>query len=473
MPASPLLIGRYALYADIARGGMATVHLGRLCGVAGFTRTVAIKRLHPQYARDPEFVAMFIDEARVASRVRHSHVVSVIDMVALEGELLLVMDYVRGVSLSKLLASRSGEKRVDPRIAVKIACDTLSGLQAAHETRDEQGEPLGIVHRDISPQNILVDSDGNAHVIDFGVAKALGRVQDTRDGQIKGKLSYMAPEQIRQFKVDRLADVYAVGVVLWEMLAGRRLYHAQEDAAVVYQILEGRHPALREFVPGLPPALEAAVNKALAVDPSQRFANASEMAEELERVVPPAAEREVARWVASTAPGALERQASLMNEIEGSEPFCGPLPASVPPGPSDSTDSVLRSANSASFQLDTTSAIHTDARPRSRRRGLQTGLVATVVLVVASIAVWTFSRHGQEASPSAEGDVSASRSEAVWTPPVASSPSEGPGAAIAAVPVVDAGPSASTSASVSLPAGGTIPPVPASPPGKKKKDYGF
>ncbi|MBI4704792.1 MAG: serine/threonine protein kinase [Deltaproteobacteria bacterium] len=233
------IIGRFALYADIAHGGMATVHIGRLLGPVGFSRTVAIKRLHAQFARDPEFVSMFLDEARLAARIQHPNVVPVIDVVALEGELFLVMDYVHGESLARLLGllHKAGQA-VPTRIAVSLLAGALHGLHAAHEARTERGAPLNIVHRDISPQNILVGVDGAARVVDFGIAKAAGRLQSTRDGQLKGKIMYMAPEQVGLGQVDRRTDVYAASVVLWEALAGRKLFRFDEPAAAIAHIIK-------------------------------------------------------------------------------------------------------------------------------------------------------------------------------------------------------------------------------------------
>src|SRR5580704_13437939 len=189
--------GRYTIYGKIASGGMASVCFGRLLGGEGFARTVAIKRLHPHLAEDPEFRATLIDEARMAARIHHPNVVPTLDVVTADGELMLVMEYVRGESLARLLKiERARSRRVPLHIVSAIGSGSLNGLHAAHEATSDSGEPLGIVHRDVSPQNLLVGVDGLARVIDFGVAKAAGRLQTTSDGAIKGKVAYMAPEQL-------------------------------------------------------------------------------------------------------------------------------------------------------------------------------------------------------------------------------------------------------------------------------------
>src|SRR5262245_13846810 len=240
-------IGRYALHDSIASGGMATVHLGRAMGDAGFARVVAIKRLHPHFAKDPEFRAMLLDEARLLARVRHPNVVSTLDVVASDDDLFLVLEYVEGESLGRLLrAAAARGDRAPPSVIASIVIDLLHGLHAAHEATDERGVALGIVHRDVSRQNVMVGADGVARMVDFGVAKAAGRAQVTREGQVKGKLGYMAPEQLRGAELDRRADVYATSVVLWESLVGERLP-------------EGEKKAPSGVVPGLPPALDAVV----------------------------------------------------------------------------------------------------------------------------------------------------------------------------------------------------------------------
>src|ERR1700722_11590150 len=266
---------------------MATVHLGRLLGHVGFARTVAIKRLHPKFAQDPDFVSMFLDEARLAARIRHPNVVPTIDVVATSGELFLVMEYVQGESLARLVRiSRDKDTLISPNVVTTIMAAVLQGLHAAHEARDERGDPLGIVHRDVSPQNILVGTDGMARVLDFGVAKAAGRIQTTREGQLKGKLGYMAPEQFGG-EVARTPDVYAGSVVLWEALTGQRLFAGESGPATMKMVLEGGAVAPSCHAPGIPPALDALTLRGLDRDPLRRFPTASAMALELEDCLTP------------------------------------------------------------------------------------------------------------------------------------------------------------------------------------------
>jgi serine/threonine-protein kinase len=231
---SARVVGRYVLHGEIASGGMATVHFGRLVGPAGFARPVAIKRLRPQFASDPEFVKMFLDEARLAARIAHPNVVPTLDVVDADDEVFLVMEYVQGVTLAQLAraAKRCGLP-IPPSIAVAIVVGILQGLHAAHVARDDLGERLDLVHRDVSPQNALVGADGVTRLLDFGIAKASGRLQTTRDGQLKGKLSYMAPEQVRNEPTTPRTDIYAASVVLWELLTGQRLFYADSEVGTI------------------------------------------------------------------------------------------------------------------------------------------------------------------------------------------------------------------------------------------------
>jgi serine/threonine protein kinase len=311
------VIGRYALYGKLASGGMATVHFGRLLGPAGFSRTVAIKRLHPQFAKDPEFVAMFLDEARLAARIQHPNVVATVDVVALQEELFLVMDYIRGESFSRLMrASRKRDIDVPLGVISSIIVGMLHGLHAAHEARDERGQPLSVVHRDVSPQNVLVGVDGVARVLDFGVAKAAARIQITRDGQMKGKLSYMSPEQLQGKVVDRRTDIFAAGIVLWEALTGRRLFDAEEASEVLRMIVSEEIPPPSAVVPSIARGVDDIVMRALSRDLGSRYDTARQFAIALEEAAPLASPREVGEWVELVAGDTLLHREQAVAEIE-------------------------------------------------------------------------------------------------------------------------------------------------------------
>ena len=313
----PRTVGRYVLYGELASGGMATVHFGRLSGPVGFSRTVAIKRLHPHYAKDPEFVTMFLDEARLCGRIRHPNVVPTLDVVATEGEIFIVMEYVAGEAFSKLM--KTAQQRnipVPPRVAATIISSVLHGLHAAHQAKDEHGRELGIVHRDVSPQNILVGSDGTSRVLDFGVAKAAGRLQTTRDGQVKGKIAYMPPEQLNGGVISRQSDIYAASVVLWEALCGRRLFDGETEALVLVRAIEGKIETPSAVNPELTPAVDEVVMRGLARDPEARFATARDMALAIEQRIGLASPYEVGEWVEQVAADEIARRARTIAEIE-------------------------------------------------------------------------------------------------------------------------------------------------------------
>ena len=314
-------IGRYVLYDRIASGGMASVHFGRVVGPGGFARTVVIKRLHSHLVEDVEFASMFLDEGHLAARIHHPNVVPTIDVASLEGELLLVMEYVRGESLSRLLSSlRNHGEPIPPEVLSSIVLGVLYGLEAAHEAKSEQGNPLGIVHRDVSPQNIIVGADGLTRVVDFGVAKAAARSHSTRDGKIKGKLAYMSPEQLRRQGVDRRADLYAVGVILWEALARRKLFAAEDALAVMHAIVNDPVPRLLDAAPGTSPELSGIVDKAISRRPEERFQSALEMAEAIETAQPPALQRQVGAWVLKIAGEAIAERDRVLAVVETSTP---------------------------------------------------------------------------------------------------------------------------------------------------------
>ncbi len=313
---APLIVGRYRIYEPIAAGGMATVHFARLVGEVGFARTVAVKRLHPKRWGNSEMVASLVDEARLASRIQHPHVVPTLDVFVANAELFVVMEYVTGESFARLL--RGYIERAEPvptPLALGVVVGVLQGLHAAHEAKSELGKPLNIVHRDVSPQNVIVGIDGLPRVLDFGIAKAADRLTSTTAGQIKGKIRYMAPEQSRGEKVSRATDVYAAGIVLWEALAGKRLYQSEADVAraVVYR---EEPPELSSVNPAIDPRLSDAVKRALAYDAVDRFQDAQSFANALEDAAEIAPARRLAEWVRTVAAEALAERETKLAAIE-------------------------------------------------------------------------------------------------------------------------------------------------------------
>jgi serine/threonine-protein kinase len=325
-------VGRYVLHRQIARGGMATIHIARLMGDEGFSRIVAAKRLLPELAEDSEFVAMFMDEARIASKVHHKNVVSVLDLVTTADDVLLVQEYVHGVPLHTLLrTARQHKQHIPVRVAVAIASQVLAGLHAAHETADEMGAPLNIVHRDVSPQNIMVATDGSARLLDFGVAKATMTAHVTRNGTFKGKLAYSAPEQL-EGKATPQSDVYALSVVLWELVVGHRLHGSvQGEAELVANIMNGELPSITEALGReaewgaldgdewtLIETLDPVVGKGFAVELAQRWPTAAAMERALLDAVPPASPSEVAAWMKSLGKEFLDGRDKLIAAEEQS-----------------------------------------------------------------------------------------------------------------------------------------------------------
>jgi serine/threonine-protein kinase len=314
---APRLVGRYVLYGEIASGGMASVHFGRLVGPAGFARPVAIKRLHPQFAKDPDFVKMFFDEARLAARIAHPNVVPTLDVVNVDTEVFIVMEYVRGVTLAHLSRTlRERGEKIPTHIALGIVSGMLQGLHAAHEARDDLGERLDLVHRDVSPQNALVGTDGVTRLLDFGVAKAAGRMQTTRDGQLKGKLAYMAPEQVRGEALTRRTDIYAASVVLWEVLTAKRLFFANNEANVLANVLSAEVAAPSTLARDLPPSLDRVVLRGLERDPARRYSTAREMAADIDTTVGIASPTEIGDWVERIAGEELQGNARRIAAIE-------------------------------------------------------------------------------------------------------------------------------------------------------------
>lgn len=319
-------IGSFEVLAKLASGGMGVVYLARRRGVGGFQRLIAVKELHGHLASDPAFVDMFMAEARLAARIHHPNVVSIAEIGQSNGNYFVVMDYIEGANLAHLHFHALRKIGALPRnVAVRIVLDALAGLHAAHEMEADDGRPLGLVHRDVSPQNIMVGVDGLSRLTDFGIARAASDGERrTLTGEIKGKLAYMAPEQLESEPLDRTSDVFAMGIVLWESLAGRRLFASGGDLETVRRILREPIPSLRAIDASLTPALDAACLRALERPRGRRYASAAAFAEALEWAARLdtgiATQREVAACLDASLGESLRRVKETTRRISSSAP---------------------------------------------------------------------------------------------------------------------------------------------------------
>ncbi len=270
-------LGRYQLLSRLAVGGMAEVYLARQGEISGFKTLVVVKKVLPHLAVKPDFIAMFLDEARIASMLDHPNVVRISEVGRAGEEYFLAMELVQGKSLASLL--QHGEKTKTPlphNLAALVVAYASAGLHYAHQATDASGKSLGLVHRDVSPQNIMISFEGSVKVIDFGIARALGRLGDTSSGSLKGKLGYMAPEQARGEPVDQRADIFSLGVVLWECLAARRLFLRENELATLRAVVYEPIPPPSKYAK-VDATLEAIVMCALDRNPNERFQTAEEM----------------------------------------------------------------------------------------------------------------------------------------------------------------------------------------------------
>jgi eukaryotic-like serine/threonine-protein kinase len=319
-------LGRYVLRYEIARGGMGTVFLAQLPGPSGFEKWAAIKWIHPHLSKDARFISMFLDEARLAAQVQHVNVCQVIDLVAESGRCWLVMEYLHGESFAAVIGRavrREGNLPVP--IAVRIVIDAARGLHAAHVAVAKDGSPLGIVHRDVSPHNIQVLYDGTSKLLDFGVAKARGRVSGSEPGELKGKIPYMSPEQLRRTELDRRADVWALGVVLWEALTGKFLFRAASEAITMRRILEAEiePPSVFRSIGTIDPTLDRIVRGALERDLGKRTSSAGELADALEAYLhglgAPTGASHVAAWMDASFTDERKSREQLLREPASGE----------------------------------------------------------------------------------------------------------------------------------------------------------
>ena len=334
---------RYVIGAPIAAGGMGTVHFG--IRAATIPRLVAVKKLHPHFAENESLLEMFLQEAALTLHIRHPNVCATLDVLSGESGPAIVMEYVHGVTLSLLYRKAGGP--VPAPIAASIMHGVLLGLHAAHEARDAKGVPLGIVHRDVSPQNVLVGADGVARLIDFGVARCLLTAGDSGRGLLPGKLSYMAPERLFGQSSAPESDIFAAAIVLWELLAGRRLYRSATDSETIERILMAEAPRVASVKADVVEALDAVVMRGLARELRDRYRTALAMAEALAAATPLATTDEVEEWVASLAADELDARAALAG-------FGGPRASDLEANVPTPTPSLLDT---------TTPAEHTDVSP--------------------------------------------------------------------------------------------------------------
>ena len=275
----PSQLGKYEVLDRIAYGGMAEIFLAREIGLAGMERLVVIKRILPQFANDETFVQMFVQEANFVGRLSHPNVVQIHELGTADGTFFLAMEYIEGIAVRELMAqAKRRGKSLPIASALSIIIQACEGAHAAHELRDDKGELVGLVHRDITPHNLMITANGFVKLLDFGIAKATERALDlTRTGGLKGKLHYLSPEQCRREHLDRRSDIFAIGVVAAELLTGQRLFSRDSELATMQAIVEGRYTALRELQPSIPRSIATVIDKALATQPAARYASADDM----------------------------------------------------------------------------------------------------------------------------------------------------------------------------------------------------
>ncbi len=397
-------LDRYEVLTQLAVGGMATVYIARVQGVAGFERVVAIKTLHPHFAYEEEFISMFLDEARLAARIRDSNVVSTLDVnLSDEFGYYLVMEYVEGDHFGSLIRAAAQErKRLPPPIACQIVRDVLKGLGAAHQLTDKNNVSLNLVHRDVSPHNILVGTDGIARLTDFGVAKAEVRLSSTREGQFKGKLAYMAPEQAARGQCDQRADLFSMGTVLWESLTGRRLFRGENNAETLNRILHDPIPRPSDCSPSLKhfdPLLEQALHR----DPDLRFQSAAEFVRALDDCLEThrisiASTRDVAAVVNNYAAEKLALEAERIRTAvdllenhqvnDGSFSYPTFTPSSQEGQATAPFSDPPASPEEDVTRMDNVRSLRAQRRSQQRQRWVKVSLVASIIAGIAGGLGW-------------------------------------------------------------------------------------
>lgn len=318
-------VGRYRLIDRLAVGGMAELFLGFTQSMHGFEKLVVLKRILPQFAENPDFVRMFLDEARLAATLDHPNIAHVYDIGEHHGSYFFSMEYVHGQSLLRVMRAVTKARRPLPlEHSLNVIIGTCAGLHYAHEKVGLDGTPLGIVHRDISPPNLILTYDGTVKVVDFGIAKAATARSNTAVGTLKGKIPYMAPEQCRSEPLDRRSDIFSIGIILYELTVGRRLFQAETEIAIIQKITSGGFPPPTSVHPSYPGELEAIVMRALQLNPDARYSTARDLQIDLEEFA-----REYKLAISSA------RLGSFMEELFDAEQRRMPVHSHLPPPESE------------------------------------------------------------------------------------------------------------------------------------------
>jgi serine/threonine protein kinase len=354
----PIQFGKYTLFERIGRGGMADVYKGRVSGPQGFERVFVVKRILPHLSEDPTFIKMFVEEAKLSARLAHPNIVQIFELGAVEGEYFISMEYIRGRDLSETMRAiwkTMGPPR--PELVAYIGREACRALSYAHSLADERGRALGMIHRDVSPSNIMMSYEGAVKLLDFGIAKALGEAPETtKSGTMKGKYAYMAPEQTEGDDVDHRIDIFSCGIVLHEVLTGRRLFKGANDVLTIERVRRCEVPPPSLQNPMVPPELDAIVLRALARDRDQRWATAADMADALDDVV----------HAARFQPGHLAQLLHDLFPVDGG----APAPRLSVNASSQVTSSSIRAHRSATIPPVTRTGSGTNTGTGSVRRSL-------------------------------------------------------------------------------------------------------
>lgn len=430
-------VGKYKFIASLGGGGMADVYLAVVEGPARVKKLQVVKRLRRDYLDDPDHVEMFLDEARLAARLNHPNVVQTFEVSESEGEYFMAMEYLDGVPFNRIL-NRARNKPPPPGVLLRILADTLSGLHYAHELADYDGQPLNIVHRDVSPHNIVVTYDGQTKLLDFGIAKSEARSIETRAGVVKGKISYMSPEQARAKPLDRRADIFVVGILMWEAMAASKIWERATDMEVLHRLALGDMPELKEVRPDVPDEIVRIIKKAFYPDPEGRYGTALQMREDIMAYLDKANIRVtneiIAEYVSTVFADkraeikkVIERQLRKLTskepvvESSGLLDLSNPLdslsePSDLPRlggsgvrsvGGSTNSDSHLSSVSSgANASVKSTSAPVTQVEPSNRESSSESSgrsrgslYIAGAVMIAASLGAFVFLRSRVPSNP--------------------------------------------------------------------------